>query len=47
MISVVDDGYSLALAPMGMQSFENRADEALSQQGVAEHLWSLFIRPLQ
>lgn len=46
-ISVVDDGHALTLAPMGMQSFGNRADTALSQQGAAEHLWSLFIRPLQ
>lgn len=45
--TVIDDGYTLQLKPMGMQMYGNRNDEALSQQGAAEYYWSLFIRPLQ
>jgi hypothetical protein len=45
-LSVVDDGYTLALRPLGMQSF-GRDEEALSQQGAAELFWEIFIRPLQ
>jgi hypothetical protein len=43
----VDDGYTLQLKPLGMQLFDNRREEALSQQGAAEYYWSMFIRPLQ
>ncbi|MBU4185637.1 MAG: toll/interleukin-1 receptor domain-containing protein [Proteobacteria bacterium] len=46
-LSVVDDGYTLQLKPLGMQIFGDRREEALSQQGAAEYYWSLFIRPLQ
>jgi len=47
-LSVVDDGYTLQLKPLGMQIFDNRrGDVLLSQQGAAEYYWSLFIRPLQ
>ena len=46
-LSVVDNGYSLQLKPLGMQIYDNRRDEALSQQGAAEYYWSMFIRPLQ
>lgn len=46
-LSVVDDGYTLQLKPLGMQLFDNRREEALSQQGAAEYYWSMFIRPLQ
>lgn len=46
-LSVVDDGYTLQLKPLGMQIFENHRDNSLSQQGAAEYYWSLFIRPLQ
>jgi hypothetical protein len=45
-LSVVDDGYTLALKPLGMQSF-GRNDEALSQQGGAELFWGIFIGRLQ
>ncbi|WP_082829669.1 toll/interleukin-1 receptor domain-containing protein [Ectothiorhodospira sp. BSL-9] len=45
--TVIDDGYTLQLKPLGMQMYGNRKDEALSQQGAAEYYWSLFIRPLQ
>lgn len=47
MVSVADDGNSLQLRPMGMQSFGRERDQDLSQQGSAEHFWSLLIRPLQ
>ena len=47
-ISVVDNGYTLQLKPLGiMRIFDNRSEEALSQQGAAEFYWSLFIKPLQ
>lgn len=47
MLSVVDDGYTLGLKPLGMQSFGDRHEGALSQQGAAEFYWTIFIRPLQ
>ncbi|HUX91252.1 MAG TPA: toll/interleukin-1 receptor domain-containing protein [Gallionellaceae bacterium] len=46
-LSVVDDGYTLQLKPLGMQMFSGRSEGALSQQGAAEYYWSMFIRPLQ
>lgn len=46
-LSVVDDGYTLQLKPLGLQTFGDRREGALSQQGAAEYYWSLFIRPLQ
>lgn len=46
-LSVIDDGYTLQLKPLGMQMFENRRDDALSQQGAAEYYWSMLIRTLQ
>lgn len=46
-LSVVDNGYTLQLKPLGMQIINGRRDEALSQQGAAEYYWSIFIRPLQ
>lgn len=47
IISVTDDGYSLKLKPVGMQSFGQNSNKYLSQQGGAEHLWEILIRPLQ
>lgn len=47
LLSVVDNGYTLQLKPLGMQIIDNRRDDALSQQGAAEYYWSLFVRPLQ
>jgi hypothetical protein len=46
-LSIVNDGYTLQLKPLGIQMLGGRNDEALSQQGAAEYYWSLFIRPLQ
>lgn len=45
--SIVDDGYTLQLKPLGMQIHDNRRESTFSQQGAAEYYWSLFIRPLQ
>ncbi len=45
--SVVDDGYTLQLKPLGMTMFADRREDALSQQGAAEYYWSLFISPMQ
>lgn len=46
-MSIADDGYTLHLKAMGMQSFSGRRDEGMSQQGAAEYFWSLLIHPLQ
>jgi len=46
-LSVIDDGYTLQLKPLGIQIFDGRDDKALSQQGAAEYYWSLFIKRLQ
>ena len=46
-LSVVDDGFTLQLKPLGIQIFDNRRDDSMSQQGAAEYYWSLFIRSLQ
>ena len=46
-LSVEDNGYTLQFKAMGMQFFDNRNNEALSQQGAAEYYWSIFIKPLQ
>lgn len=47
-IGVVDDGFTLQLKTLGMQMyFGNQGEGNLSQEGTAEYLWSLFIRPLQ
>jgi hypothetical protein len=44
---VVDDGYSLQLKPLGMQMYGSDHEGPLSQEGAAEYLWSMLIRPLQ
>ncbi len=46
LFSVVDDGYSLQLKPLGMRMSGNPIG-ALSQQGAAEYFWDMFIQPLQ
>jgi hypothetical protein len=46
-LSVVNDGFTLQLKPLGMQLGATRDGEALSQQGAAEYYWSMLIRPLQ
>jgi len=47
LLSIVDDGHTLQLKPMGISLYGISREEALSQQGAAEYYWSLFIRPLQ
>jgi hypothetical protein len=46
-LSVIEDGYSLQFKPLGLASRGRSVREALSQQGGAEYLWSVFILPLQ
>lgn len=46
-LSVVDDGYSLQLKPLGMQFHGEKGNAELSQQGAAEYFWELLIRTLQ
>jgi hypothetical protein len=46
-LSVVDDGYTLQLKPLGMRFHNGNRNDPLSQQGVAEYYWSMFIGPLQ
>jgi hypothetical protein len=46
-LSVEDDGYSVLLKPMMGGMFGGNRDKLLSQEGAAEHLWEMLIRPLQ
>lgn len=46
-MSIINDGYTLQLKPLGIQMLGDRREDALSQQGAAEYYWSLFIRSLQ
>lgn len=46
LFSVVDEGYSLHLKPLGMR-MSGHPTEALTQQGAAEYFWDMFIQPLQ
>ncbi|MGD9489196.1 MAG: toll/interleukin-1 receptor domain-containing protein [Calditrichaceae bacterium] len=46
-ISVVDNGYTLQLKPLGLQMQDARHQDVYSKQGAAEYYWSLFIRKLQ
>lgn len=46
LFSVVDDGYSLQLKPLGMR-MSGHPTAALTQQGAAEYFWDMFIQPLQ
>ena len=46
-LSIVDDGYSLFLRPMGLALAFSSGSEHLTQQGGAEHLWGIFVKPLQ
>jgi hypothetical protein len=46
-LSVEDDGYSLFLKPMMGGVFGGDRGKLLSQEGAAEHLWEMLIRPLQ
>jgi TIR domain len=46
-ISSDNDGYSQYLKPLGMASYGNTPSKQLTEEGAAEYLWSLLIRPLQ
>lgn len=46
-LSVDSDDQALFLRSMGMVSFTQERDQKLTQSGAAEHLWSLFLGPLQ
>lgn len=46
-LSVADDGYKLLLKPLGLAFVGGSSDDLLTQQGGAEYLWSVFVRPLQ
>lgn len=46
LLNVEDDGHSLLLRPMmGLRG--SNSNNQLTQEGAAEHLWSMFIEPLQ
>jgi hypothetical protein len=45
-LSVEADEQTLYLKPMGFQSY-GREKERLGFEGAAEHLWELFLEPLQ
>lgn len=47
MVSVEADDQSLFLRSMGMQFGHGNERAALSQEGAAEQLWSMLMRPLQ
>ena len=46
-LSVIDDGYTLRLKPLGMSMLGGRREESFSQQGAAEFYWNMLIHPLQ
>lgn len=46
-ISVKDDGFTLHLESMGMQSYGSANEKLLTQQGAAEYYWGILIRRLQ
>ena len=46
LLSVSDDGYNLALKGI-MPSMDGQAPEGLSQEGAAEHYWSVLVEHLQ
>jgi hypothetical protein len=46
-LSVVDDGYSMLLRPMGLAYFGHSDKDSLTKHGATEYLWAIFIQPLQ
>lgn len=46
-LSVVDDGHSLLLRPLGLRLLGQSGREALTREGAAEYLWSILLDPLQ
>lgn len=46
-LSVDADDHALYISAMGMQDFGTQRGQKLTQEGAAEHLWELLLRPLQ
>lgn len=46
-LSIIDDGNSLQLSPLGMAYLGTTDKGPLSKHGAAEYLWGIFIKPLQ
>jgi hypothetical protein len=47
-MSVVDDGHSLGLKPLGMAfHFSGQRDTLLTQEGAAEYFWGMLMQPLR
>jgi TIR domain len=46
-VTVKADDQMLYFEPLGMQSLGSRDNQKLSEQGVAELFWEIFIRPIQ
>ena len=46
-LSIEDDGYTLSLKPMMGGMLGADRDKVVSNEGAAEHLWGILIRPLQ
>jgi len=46
-LSVEADDHALYFKTMGFRSYGRNDDEKLEFEGAAEHLWEIFIRPLQ
>lgn len=46
-INVANDGYALFLKPLGMAHMGRGGEQMLTQEGVSEYFWGLFIGALQ
>lgn len=46
-MNVENDGYALFMKPLGMAHMGRSGEQKLTQEGVAEYYWDLFISPLQ
>ncbi|QDU35823.1 hypothetical protein Mal4_01050 [Maioricimonas rarisocia] len=46
-LSVVDDGFTLFLRPLGTAMLARDFGDALPYEGAAEYFWAILIRPLQ
>jgi hypothetical protein len=46
-LTIVDDGYTLLLRPLGLSHLGTQDNRSLTKQGAAEYFWSILIRPLQ
>jgi hypothetical protein len=46
-LSIMNDGYSLFLRPLGLQLFSSSGRDGLTAEGAAEYLWSILIDPLR